>query len=277
MEGFNSFYSVLSSLPNFEIKLNRVDDSTASFRKIGQIKISQIHKLPNDAHKRQLEDMLAHFTFVLKWSPFHLLVYENPVRNYSYATAFVTFTNNDDHLGVIKFFDNLPFNGRRLTAKPNGFTDLQYNINIGGVRFREQQYGVEEFNNKHYSAAIRNDFYDSHPLPGIRNRRISTTTYLRQRMDQVEFEDWDTPPIATPPCKEETACENSKRLRESESTDSIVKLSEKKSKVQTSDDEKEDESKMKKAGRFERHSESKYSNDSDEGSSEELWLHIKRI
>ena len=151
-----NFYDILAKIPEFEIRLSPLDTSlTCRFNKIGQVKLSKIiRSVSNDnAHKTHLESLLRHFKAVMKWSPYKLSYFD--MANSSFVLAFITFTNNDDHLDFIRIFDKMPFlNGGYLKAEPNGFTDSQFNVDITCVRFDDQRYGVELFNAEHYIEGI---------------------------------------------------------------------------------------------------------------------------
>ena len=231
-----NFYDVLNSMGDFEIRLdpNNNDAPLTRFKKIGQVKLSNISKSTQyeNGHKVHLESLLQHFKVAMKWSPYHLSYFETSRSNIT-IIAFITFTNNDNHMDFIRTFDNMPFlNGRRLIAKPNGFTNLECNADIGYVRFSEQRYGVDQFNTVHYF--LRGKSADTNRQggvynggvqiePGLRNRRLSTTSDLRHRIER----DWDATPPETPavtvtPSAPLDSHNYQKRVRESDSSESLL-------------------------------------------------------
>jgi RNA recognition motif-containing protein len=218
---------------HFGVKLNPSSAATelTHYKKIGQLKIQNLIKLPGEAQRTQFESLIEHFARCLDWSEFNVNFYSN--QSQDHVTAFVTFANNDDHMEFLKIFDNMPFNGKRLVVKPNGFTDSQFNASTSGVRFREQLYAIGEFNSFFYfsfgkcSSAMAN---------AIENRIKST-----HQSDENNNENADDCFIIE--------IDNSKRLRESDSTESLSALClNKKSKQQIEGKEKNE----KTLGRFER-------------------------
>jgi len=192
--------------------------------------------------------------------------------------------------------------GRRLFVKPNGFTDLQFNEDIRNVRFKEQAYGVSEFNNEYYffrdsnnnnnnrfntNNNNNNNSYnrnvnrddEQRTQAGVRQRRLSTTGDLRERIEK----DRDaTPPPQTVVTQQQqhTSVETQKRMRESESNESLassVGVEKKKTKVVNLVKIKQQEpATTVSLGRFERYESSRSGVSSDDDDDDDEWVDVKK-
>jgi hypothetical protein len=216
--------------------------------------------------------------------------------------------NNDNHMDLIRVFDQMPFmsSGKRLMVKPNGFTDLQHNEDLRNVRFKEQLFGVNEFNNEHYffrdlnnnnrfnsnnnnnnnnnhRNVNRND--ENRHQAGMRQRRLSTTGDLRERIEK----DWDaTPPqtnsnIPVIAHQQNLVVESQKRMRESESNESLASsmaAEKKKTKVVNLMTIAQQEQHCLPAtvslGRFERYESSKSGISSEDEDDDDEWVDVKK-
>ena len=122
----------------------RLGESTFAY--IGQVKISLIIK------GRDLEPEFNAFvsdvtkTFVVELPEVILLPHlDNKVD----CIAFINCRDNNDHLRIIGLFDDRMFRGKRLAAKPNGFTNTRFEP-VGDSKYRTQRRMVSLFNQLNY-------------------------------------------------------------------------------------------------------------------------------
>jgi len=149
----------MARLINYASKLSPpyyLDNSTYDF--IGQVRISHIE--PSEQYR-------FHFTMFVKdafinnnFGLDYRLDIQDPRQNDIDTIAFITCRSYTEHLRVIEYFDNRVYYGRRLTAKPAGFTNVQINDEYNNYQFMSRV--VQRFNEAHYpgyrpyhSAAVR--------------------------------------------------------------------------------------------------------------------------
>ena len=122
----------------------RLGQSTFSY--IGQVKISHILKGPNfETEFRSLINEVLQ-VFDIQPPTINVLPFlDNKVD----CIAFVTCADNRDHLKIISLFDDRMFRGKRLAAKPNGFTNERYN-GADETKYRAQKAMVQLFNTVNY-------------------------------------------------------------------------------------------------------------------------------
>jgi hypothetical protein len=239
-----NFYNILYSMLEYEIRFHPNDANfVCRFKKIGQVKLSNMlmGEQSEAAVQFYLESIIQHFKVNMAWSPFNLKFTQ---ANNS-MLAFITFTNNDNHLDFIRVFDKMPFlNGCRLVVKPNGFTDSQYNDDIRSVRFDDQRIGVNEFNAENYFKK-----------PVLVLNQIKTD--LRDRLKR----DWNMCEPQTSSASNSTM--SNKRRKSSDSTQPLTSLIKQPASVAV--------------GRFERFDSLKQANElSDDDNEDDSWSDVKK-
>ena len=154
----------------------RLGEST--FKYVGQVKISHIMKGINFEIEFQtlVYDVIK--VFNMEAPDVSILPYLDDKAD---CIAFVNCRDNRDHLKIIGLFDDRLFRGKRLAAKPNGFTNLIFDP-AGQSKYREQRSMVQLFNSVNY--------------PGSRNCLI--TSYGDQSRARIytaanRDHDWDPP------------------------------------------------------------------------------------
>ena len=156
----------------------RLGDSTFSY--IGQVKISHILKGPGfeTEFREVINEVLQ--VFDIRCPTINILPFlDNKVD----CIAFVTCEDNRDHLKIIGLLDDRMFRGKRLAAKPNGFTNERYNA-ANQAKYIAQKTMVQLFNVVNYPGSSNAGY----TLP-------TTSNHARARLYTAanNESDWDPP------------------------------------------------------------------------------------
>ena len=152
----------------------RLGGSTYSY--IGQVKISHIFK--GRDFVTEFHALVSDVTkvFAVELPEIILLPFLDDKVD---CIAFINCRDNYDHLRIIGLFDDRMFRGKRLAAKPNGFTNLRFDP-TGESKYRAQRTIVSLFNTLNYRGS-RNTALATPLDTSIRQQIVRLIGTLRYR------------------------------------------------------------------------------------------------
>ena len=120
------------------------------YRYIGQVRVTHILRSIN--FRENFYDFFDDIAHRNSWGIYNLRFYVSNDDKID-STAYITFQDSKVHVYVIKALDDLYYDRKYLSAKPNGFTNIEFSYECDGREYKNQKEMVYDFNNRFYSRA----------------------------------------------------------------------------------------------------------------------------